>query len=365
MIERSNYLKVRAYLAELRDVDQLAESTLNTYWSRLRILLEWADEIPFEKISKRRPTFPRYLQMSDANQDGRPMSYAWATKCCNSAQAFLTWLRVNDPVIARALPQTFVKSVKMGRQEGREKKRDYYTVDDVLALVSLPGETVRDMRDRAAVAFLFLSGMRVGAFVTMPVEALDLDAQAVRQWPELGMHTKNSKAATTYLLDIPELFAVVKRWDDYARSELADNAMWFDVLDRLSGGLSGATDANPQRSGTVRRMLQKLCERAGVTYRSVHKLRHGHTMYAVERAHTVADFKAISQNLMHASVTITDQVYGVLPREDVHNRIAGLSRGEEAQPGADGSLALDEKTRAQLMALLSQFAKDLNGGTGR
>ncbi len=227
MIERSNYLNVRTYLAELRDVDQLAEGTLSAYWSRLRVLIEWADDTPFAKIVKKRPTFPRYLQTSDANQDGKPMSYAWAPKCCNSARAFLTWLRVSDAALARAIPQTFVKSVKMGRQEGRERKRDFYTIDDMVKLVSLPGETVRDMRDRAAVAFLFLSGMRVGAFVTMPIEAVNLDRGEVRQWPELGMKTKNAKADTTFLLDIPELFTHVQRWDAHVRGQSPDEAMWL------------------------------------------------------------------------------------------------------------------------------------------
>jgi hypothetical protein len=37
--------------------------------------------------------------------------------------------------------------------------------------------------------------------------------------------------------------------------------------------------------------------------------------------------KAISQNVMHSSVGITDGIYGRLVEDDVHNLITGLSEG--------------------------------------
>ncbi len=51
-------------------------------------------------------------------------------------------------------------------------------------------------------------------------------------------------------------------------------------------------------------------------------------MYALQGAQTVADLKAISQNLMHSSLTITDQVYGVLTASDVGARITSVSAGK-------------------------------------
>ena len=57
---------------------------------------------------------------------------------------------------------------------------------------------------------------------------------------------------------------------------------------------------------------------------SPHKFRHGFATYAIERAVTVADLKAISLNLMHANLTITDGVYGVLSENEVSSRIAKL-----------------------------------------
>ena len=50
-------------------------------------------------------------------------------------------------------------------------------------------------------------------------------------------------------------------------------------------------------------------------------------MHALDGAETIADLKAISQNLMHSSLTITDQVYGVLGADDQAARIGALGSG--------------------------------------
>ena len=44
-----------------------------------------------------------------------------------------------------------------------------------------------------------------------------------------------------------------------------------------------------------------------------------------KQARTIADLEAVSQNLMHADLRITDKVYGVLTRNDVHGLITGLA----------------------------------------
>ncbi len=57
-------------------------------------------------------------------------------------------------------------------------------------------------------------------------------------------------------------------------------------------------------------------------YHSPHKFRHGHGVYALKLAKDVAALKAVSQNLMHASLSITDGVYGMLSTTDIKEQIA-------------------------------------------
>ena len=71
-----------------------------------------------------------------------------------------------------------------------------------------------------------------------------------------------------------------------------------------------------------------MCNQADVPYRSPHKLRHGHALYALHRARTFPEFKAISQNLMHDSLTTTDAIYGQLMYDEVRQVITTIGKRE-------------------------------------
>jgi hypothetical protein len=93
---------------------------------------------------------------------------------------------------------------------------------DVLALDRSQGQMAASGRDgsRASAGVLLLSGMRVGAFVSLPLAAAHLDPRMVKQWPSLGVRAKFKKHATTYLPDIPDLSGVVRTWDSEVRAVL-------------------------------------------------------------------------------------------------------------------------------------------------
>ena len=65
------------------------------------------------------------------------------------------------------------------------------------------------------------------------------------------------------------------------------------------------------------------------------KFHHGHAVYGIQHSKDVGDLKAVSMNLMHSNLSITDGVYGVLSTADVGKRIAGLGgqlvRGDVSQ----------------------------------
>ncbi len=83
----------------------------------------------------------------------------------------------------------------------------------MMAIANAPVFTMRDRRIRASAVFWFLSGIRIGAFVSLPIKAVDIENMTVKQWPrELGVKTKFQKHATTFLLNIPELLQVVIDW---------------------------------------------------------------------------------------------------------------------------------------------------------
>ncbi len=69
-------------------------------------------------------------------------------------------------------------------------------------------------------------------------------------------------------------------------------------------------------------------------------------VHALKQAHNMAELKAISQNIMHASVVITDQVYGKLVNNNVRDVISNLGVQKNNQ---EEILHLIEMLKAQLI----------------
>ena len=65
---------------------------------------------------------------------------------------------------------------------------------------------------------------------------------------------------------------------------------------------------------------------------SPHKFRHGHAIYAMSQARSIADLKALSQNLMHENIGTTEGIYGVSPDKEMHDRIARLGQSSDFEP---------------------------------
>jgi integrase len=211
------------------------------------------------------------------------------------------------------------------RAESRLSVHHYYTLDDVLKLARVSTETLREERGKVAACMLYLSGMRADALASLPISCVHLAERQIDQLPEFGVRTKNRKAAITYLLDIPELLDVCARWESHLRT-LPPTALWYSNLSSDGMSILPVEQAYAGRNSTVEHDVRLICKRAGIAYQSPHKLRHGHVVYALKLARNMAEAKAISQNVMHASVVITDQVYGRMIADDVRDIIGSLGK---------------------------------------
>lgn len=79
----------------------------------------------------------------------------------------------------------------------------------------------------------------------------------------------------------------------------------------------------------VKKYLFDWLNRIGLTYHSPHKFRHGHAVYALKNAKDISALKAVSQNLMHSTLAVTDGIYAVLSELDVKKQIPALGKDLE------------------------------------
>jgi integrase len=294
------------------------------------------------------PPYPVYLVTARIDGPDGPLSPSSVKKGLEAARHFFQFAREEWPLRYKEIKPSWIELLQPPRSvrlTSRLAVHQFYTLEEVLKLVSVSTETLRQERGQVAAAMLFLSGMRAGALASLPISCVDLVAREIRQLPEMGVRTKNRKAAITYLLEIPELLAVVERWDRRVRT-LPPEALWYSTLTRDGMTLTSTSVAHGGRGDLLERDLRPICDLAGIPYLSPHKLRHGHVVHALKQAHNMAELKAISQNVMHSSVTITDQVYGRLVDNDIRRIIGGLG----TQPPAD----FPAEKLAELLELLKQ-----------
>ena len=102
-----------------------------------------------------------------------------------------------------------------------------------------------------------------------------------------------------------------------------------------------------------------------VTLSSLHDFRHGFTVYSIQQAKDISDLKAISMNLMHANLSITDGVYGILSDTTVQKEIAALGSNPGGSPETEKIITQLEQLLAKLKtknwAFHAQFSSKIFG----
>lgn len=363
MVNRENYSLIKAHLRDLCDIYQLAPQSVSRNWFYLRHFLLWADQNHFNKAVALRPTFPGYISAHRTDKGGGPLSSISQKKIMDSTRRFFKWAKDVHTSDFRGIPNSYINSLRPPRLPGKVAENIFVTAEEVIQLATypIPESDLGLKRDQAAAAMLFLSGMRAGAFATLPINAVDIHKMTIKQWPEIGVKTKNGKCATTYLLPIPELLAVTKSWDDLVHDTLPPTARWYTPIDSHWGEqMLSTSEPGMNRNHAVSKRLKHLFEIAGLEYRSAHKFRHGHAVYGLQHAKTMADYKAVSMNLMHEDIKVTDQIYAPLLSNEVRQRVAGMLQSPTSQPDDELTAYLNSLSNAQLSKAMMVLANRLS-----
>lgn len=326
MITRDNWLDVKQFLAHYARIGKDPE-TVKRIRGLMRHLLEWADGTPFPKARTIDPAYPSYLLTARADGKAVPLSAASMKKACEYARVFFNWMRGEHLARYRNLTASWIDTIRPSLSKGMQseyREHQFWEIEQVRKIAALEPRTLTEERDRAAVCFMFLSAMRVQAFVSLPVQAVDLFKFKVSQFPKLGVQTKYRKAEKTGLIQLPDLLSVVRDWDAKVRN--AGVPLWYPRIDRWHRGFCQERDFDfVTRRAVLNAGIRNLCARAGVEYLSSHKLRHGHTVYMMRRIKDIKSLKTLSQNLMHSSIEITDGIYGRLAGDDIGDLYAGTA----------------------------------------
>jgi len=111
-------------------------------------------------------------------------------RACHEVQEFYKWAKMYLPNDYKKISERWIETIRLSKtkmnMQGLEDRK-YYSQDEVLKICSYKPKILIDMRDRAAVALLYLSAMRITAFVSLPVRCVDIANMTVFQFPSEGV----------------------------------------------------------------------------------------------------------------------------------------------------------------------------------
>lgn len=190
-------------------------------------------------------------------------------------------------------------------------------------LRSMPSATEFELRDRAVVAFIALTGARAQAVTSFQLQHIDVDQRLVLQ-DARAVKTKFRKTFETWFFPVGEdIEQIVIDWVHYLKKQ----KLWG-----LDDPLFPATQVGPNLShhfaatglarkpwsdtGPIREIFKRAFGAADLPYSNPHSLRNTLTAFGNQVCKTWAERQAWAQNLGHESLTTTFGSYGKVAPHD-------------------------------------------------
>jgi integrase len=311
----------------------LNRKSISTYRNHFRHLLLWAQEELLQDADKINPSFSEYLASVKSPKTEKKLSRSTWERIFGSITRFYAWAKNYHSARFSRVPHWWLDALVVPANIVDHSNANYVSKESVQLFAQEYEKTdgLTTKRDCAAAIMLYLSGMRARAFVTLPIRAVRpqipgyTNIMEIYQYPELGVETKNAKRFDSQTLPITEFYEIVLDWDNYLRPGLPETAPWFNVLDNKWGEISlSENDPGKNRGHLLNRRLKSLFGLVNAPYLSAHNFRRGHTMWGISHSENIEQYKTVSQNLGHASITITDQYYANFNQQDRRRIIANL-----------------------------------------
>lgn len=220
------------------------------------------------------------------DKDGICISKGNIERICKNIKDFFYWL-IDQPGMKTKINKSdieyFTLSSKVLAEIKSSPKLEYPDFEYILELIrSISINNDVDLRDRAFIAFTFLTGSRISAARTTRLGLLNLEKNYVEQSPKKGTETKFSKQLILKIHEIhPELTEALKSWVlRLYELGFSDDDPLFPILKMNKGKYltfqkSTEFEKKFYRSKTtIGVILKSRCGNAGLTYRTSNDLRH-------------------------------------------------------------------------------------------
>jgi site-specific recombinase XerD len=328
----SNERQRHAYIEHLRDAKKYSEKTIDAAMRHLSELERFMGGKDFESLTKSdAKAFSDQVHQRPSKAGAGMLSNSSIVHTMSDLKAFFDWLttikgrKVDLEAFARLTPS---RRVLMGLKSQPDKTPP--TPDQIRQMLAAIGDqTVMERRDRALVAFTYLTGMRVGAVISLRCKHLQLAKRCVVQNAR-EVNTKFGKNMHTSWFPVgDDIEQIVLAWVRERLETRADpDAPLFPAArrHRLPGDKTPKEELFWKTSQPVREVFREACQKAGIPVINPHAVRSALMQLGLEMCATWAELKAWSQNLGHEKLDTSLIYYGKLDTHRQDELIQGLVR---------------------------------------
>lgn len=312
----------RKYLVWLQEARGLSDNSIDKSAAAISLYNDWLSGKDFRGFhAERARAFKRHLGTLRNDRNGAPLSSSTVNSTLRDLKAFFYWLadqagyksRISRADADYLTPDRKSENARRGSlwKPHPSPSQAQHVVDN------MPGKSVIERRDRAFVAFLFLTGSREGAAISLQLGHVDLSHRCV-QFDGRAVNTKFGKSFTTGFYPIGKRFEeILSDWI----AELKQDHL-FGTTDPLfpktkigvgptrrfeAIGIDRAPWAN---ASSAAKIFKQAFTSAGLPPFSPHRVRDTIAELAKDHCRTPEDYKAWSQNMGHEDVLTTFRSYG-------------------------------------------------------
>ncbi|HSH05271.1 MAG TPA: hypothetical protein VLL52_22340 [Anaerolineae bacterium] len=358
MILYHNWQLVDEYLTYRRSKG-LTDGTVELDRSCLHHLLQWADATPLKKAPQIEPPFQIYVRAL-CRAEGVPYSASHRKKILKITRAFLRWLKRSYPSYRR-ITEAWIDELDIRIQSHKEAKPKGVSLELMRRIAAAPTGSITEERAKFICAFLYLSAMRITAFTTLPLKAVDVEKRQVEQLAKHGVRTKNQTYQTTYLLEVDFLLPIVAQWYEKVAAVLPPSGLLCPAIDPLTHEIYHVSRPSLHRATNFRKQIQRWLAKHELPYVTFHQFRHGYAAFWKARMHSQAERQALIHNMMHKGDALIDSTYGRLTNEQVADFTKRVSlRGVGEGADSNSELAVMKNQLDDLTSSMNSLLEMMN-----
>lgn len=308
--------------------------------------------------------FCNYTNFSDFNADkgiafyeslkNEDIELSTVFKHLNNVQEFLKWYFTNSKIKNHKHLIASLSVFEPTEEDKRLAKRltyvEYPTLAEFEKIIDFEETSITDKRDKAILAFLYISCARINAVATATLNLIDLKKMIFKQDPLEGVKTKRQKHIITKLMPFDEkYFDILKNWVEYLKQEQSfkDNDPLFPKI-KTYNKVEKIETKFMDGEGEYNKMLEKRCINAGCQKYNPHAFRHFGIHEALKKVRTGTQLKALSQNVGHEDITTILEQYAKMKPEIYMSVVDNMIRVKA------NNRIIDDMTNEEILDFLKQ-----------